>query len=220
MTDKQYSALMESMTPELDAKLGEMIQDVLTEYADGYELITDKPEFERVEFRPVPGFVPFTDGGFNTLLIFRNTEDTKHCPKTFQPKINEWLDQCQSAFFDEHCTDEAKDATTVQEYMDKLLDPETGIEQDKEAYYEYERSYIEDLYPALEIRVLYYNRDNAWNDSEDGIDCVQLSVAANYDAPYYRDGRGIQVQEPLKFPVDANLPEAVSTALRKILAEV
>lgn len=215
-------ASMIDMTQDIDTKLGEALQDTLDDFAARYELITDKPEFERIDHVAYDGFIPHTDGGYSTLLLFRPTSDTTHCPRVFQDYIARCTANCEADFYAEQ-TGETGSKAEVREYTDKLLDTDTGLEEDKEQFYTYHDAYMNECVPALEITVYYYGVNNDRHPDNGGLgsgavhDTVLVQLLVNEDAPYYRSTKAVLITQPRYFPVNSNTPNDVAAYLKELL---
>lgn len=195
---------MSDMAPMLDTAIESALDEVLADFVDTYELIGDNDKvFDRVEHKAVSGFIPFTDGGFSACLIFQATEDTAHCPRIFQPYIASLIKMAEREFFNDQTGEYPEDDAEQSAYFDKLTDSETGLETDKELWYEYERTWLQDCPPALEVKVLYYGRDNSNHPGDRhpihgaDYDCILICLQSNTDAPYYRDGKGVNAVPPI-----------------------
>lgn len=222
LTEQHYSNELVDMTPEKDKALSEALYEVLEDFLDNYEPINfDGLDFERVEHQARDGFIPFTEGGFNTLVIYPLSADSAHMPPRFDDFYEDVIEQCRMDFYHDQ-TDEWGSKEEIDEYFGELFHPETGLAEDQEVYYVWENEYlIEGDMPSVSIMVLYLSADNPRNEEMRGQDCVVTLVTENRDAPYYRDGRGISIGEPKYYPMNMdNLDEYVAAGLREQLEAV
>jgi hypothetical protein len=65
-----FNPRMQDMTMDIHERLRIALGAVLTGFLDEYEPITYDAEFSEVEHKGYDGFIPFTDGGFHTLVLY------------------------------------------------------------------------------------------------------------------------------------------------------
>lgn len=184
--------MMTSITPEIDKAIGEAITEVLDDWGTSYncEPITDLT-FERNEYEERSGFIPFQNGGYNTLVIWPFSIDSSHRPAVFDDYMNK---------IDAACNEDFK-----KEYPD--------IAEDSNEYAEYEQEYTGDACPAVQIEIMYYGLLNRHNPSQEH-DTVLVQVCTNTDAPYYRPNKANIVGTPLY--LDARTPELATIIAGKL----
>lgn len=218
---------MASMTPLMDATIEGMLNRVVGGFTQRYEPVYRPDVVERVEYQHVSGFIPFTDGGFQALIIYPMSADTSHTPKVLQDFVSMVQGMCEHDFYEDQIGEKGTDEE-VRAYMDKLLDHERGEEADREEYYTWENEYmLQTEGPGLYINVWYYagtnSRHPAQYSNDEGFnqDVVWVSVSSNTDVLYYRDkynqnlGSKLVIVEHLD-PKD--VPQAIEQALTDILA--
>ena len=149
-----FNPRMQDMTADIHNKLKGALSTVLEDFLDSYEPITYDSEFAEVEHEHFSGFVPFTDGGFHTLVLYRADHDSAYCPSLFDDYIEALTAICERDFYEEQTGEYPESDVELRAYFDKLLDSESGLDEDKELYYEFEHEYFAEACPGLEIKVL------------------------------------------------------------------
>lgn len=213
--NRAFSDAMQDMTTDIHQQLGTIINEVLEDFLCYYEPITYDAEFEAVEFEPYDGFIPFTDGGFHTLVIYPASVDPSHRPAVFDEYMQTLTTFCERDFYYEQCGEYPETDEELREYFDKLMDKDTGLEEDMEEYWDYENEYFAEACPGLEIKLLYYSKENSRNEKDH--DAICISIQTNTDAPYYRDGHGLMLYEQW-FSIDEHTPEVVASNLKTALS--
>lgn len=214
---QEYSLDMEDMTMSIHEKLKDALDCTLEDFLGSSEPITYDSEWCRVEHEHFSGYIPFTQGGWSTLILYPAGCDDSQRPAVFGSYIEHLHDICQKDFYQEQTGEYAENQQELDAYFDKLLDSESGLDEDEELYYEYEDSYFYDACPGLELKVLYYAKDNPRNDQNH--DAVLICIQTNTDAPYYRDGKGTTVYEQW-FKIDRHTPAVVALHLQNALNEL
>lgn len=196
----EYDAeAMTSITPAIDAAIGEAITEVLEDWGGSYNLdpITDLT-FERNEYEAYSGYIPFQNGGFNTVIVWPYSLDSSHRPSVFDT----YCDLVQSA-----CQEDYE-----REFPGRL----TAMDQH---YSEYEDEYTADACPGVQIEISYYGADNGFNPIDE--QSVSIRVLLNTDGPYYRKTAGERVGAAVCLPASTpDLAKEVASKLKSLLEEL
>jgi len=183
---------------------------------------------EPVESKGRPGFIPYTDGGWNGHCFIRVDSDTSN-----QPKPREVRKQIENTlgYAHEEAVKEMK-----KRYATRLKDH--GITKDDQINYhdlydakmgdiaealdETERSLLEDNDLMCLVDAYYYGPENSHNDKKGG-HTLYVVGGVNWEAPYYRSGKSnewVSKQFTFNFKDEGDLRNQLSRALRTIVGQM
>lgn len=149
---------------------------------------------EEVESNPRPGFIPYTDGGFQ-ITGFVNLGDFPSTgysvkPKEAKKRIDKMVDYSYEWAMEEFMKDN-------QELVDELGKDkinyhdlyDAGYDDKAEELAENEYEMMADDQILFQIGVFYYNKENTKGDFEGEYDSVYVYGIINWESPYHRSGK-------------------------------
>lgn len=222
-----YSPRLTTMSIIKDALILDGAQFILEDrLVEQYEPTTPL-HVDTVEHEYRDGFIPFTDGGYEFTVMYSVDADPSSMPRILHGYADSIKDAADAEFYYEQ-VEERGSKEEVGEYIRKLLDPDTRIQEDVDEYEEFVREWLADEEIMLRVLVLYYAADNEHSEHPElhGQDHIQVSLALNMDGPYYRERKDIRLgctkrsECPAFAIVDGQVVDDVQTAICNLLDAV
>ena len=217
---------LSEVNPDWDSTVEELVKDAIDDVehkVEGWATAT-----EPVESKSRPGFIPYTDGGWQGRTYSRMDSDPSYwpSPKEVHARINQTLgyahDEAVKEMKKRYATQLKEKGLTKDDQINytDLYDADLG--DIAEALDEYERGWMEDTDLLSMIDVYYYGPENRKNEKKGG-HTLYVVGAINWEAPYYRSGKGnewVSKQFTFNFKDEGDLRSQLKRALKAIVDQM
>lgn len=175
-------------------KIKDLLDNKFNELTSRYEFY-DIPENEDIDYKPYDGYIPFTNSGYEI--------------SGFTDLYNNWIEDK----LPKSCKD------ILEKNIDKWINEAKQDELTDNEIKENEREILEDTNLLFTLRVQFYHANNFHNNFKNQ-DSVYIYGEINWEAPYYRPGKGHDIYFEKGFTIDDNFYETLEKELTEIVEKM